>query len=74
LHYLALLLRWWWKFKDPNYTSIWKQLVIAKYDSDTSKIQMSPIWREIYALNAIGQISYSMKVGNGMDIKIWLDR
>jgi hypothetical protein len=35
---------------------------------------MSPVWKSIIALNEIGQLSCNMKVGNGMQTKLWLDR
>jgi hypothetical protein len=35
---------------------------------------MYPIWKAITVLNDIGQVSYNMKVGNGMYTKFWLDR
>lgn len=24
---ISLLLKWWWKLKDPHYTGIWKQII-----------------------------------------------
>jgi hypothetical protein len=51
-----------------------KQLILAKYDSSTSRSHMSPIWRVINDLNDIGQISYNMMIENGMNTKFWFNR
>jgi hypothetical protein len=38
---LALLLKWWWKFNDSGYNSIWKEIIKAKYDSLVPKNHVS---------------------------------
>jgi hypothetical protein len=37
---LALLLKWWWKFHDFGYSSVWKEIIRAKYDSLVPKSHM----------------------------------
>jgi hypothetical protein len=39
------------EIKKKNYEAIWKQLVCAKYDSNTSKAHMSSLWKEINVLH-----------------------
>ena len=70
---ISLLLKWWWRLKDPNYTSIWKQIVQVKYAKNTPKSKFSAIWKEIYKIASIGEIGCTMSVGNGQDIRFWLD-
>lgn len=28
---IDLMMKWWWKFKDPTYTHLWKCIIIHKY-------------------------------------------
>jgi hypothetical protein len=65
---ISLLLKWWWKLKDPNYNSIWKQLIQAKYIELTPRGKLSPLWREIMALSQLGQTGRAMILGNGKHI------
>ena len=67
-------MKWWWKLKNPQYNSVWKQIVIAKYSENTNINLMSPIWKEIYKLEKIGSIGCNMKIGDGRDTKFWYDR
>lgn len=70
----ALLLKWWWKLKDPQYHSIWKQIVCAKYQSSTPRSKLSPLWRDIMDLQPISLVGCAAVVGNGKDTSFWHDR
>jgi hypothetical protein len=60
--------------KNPQFNSIWKQIILAKYNCHSPRLHISPIWREITALTSIGKIGRNMIVNNGMSTRFWLDR
>jgi hypothetical protein len=61
---ICLLLKWWWKLKDSNYTSIWNKLyllnIIISFPS--RKCQA------ISALHHLGQTDNSVLLGKSKDI------
>lgn len=69
----ALLMKWWWKWKHPHHSGLWKQVIQLKYNSHTPLTQVSPLWREVVKLQTKGQLSCSYQLGCGTDIKFWLD-
>jgi hypothetical protein len=63
---MAVLLKWLWELKQPQYHIIWKQLVHIKYKHNNTAQNKSPIWREIHRLNNICNLGCSVNIGNGM--------
>lgn len=70
---ISLLLKWWWKLKNPQYSSIWKQIIMEKYHDHTALHNYSPIWKEILKLDKIGKMSSTMIIGDGRNTKFWTD-
>jgi hypothetical protein len=64
---ISLLLKWWWKLKDHQYHSIWKQIILVKYFDNMPIKQQSAVWKEINALSQLGQTGSSVVLGNGQD-------
>ena len=58
---ISLLVKWWWKWSNPQYTGLWKQILLLKYNSHTQLNEMSHFWREVTKLQYIGQLSCSFK-------------
>jgi hypothetical protein len=71
---VSLLLKWWWKLQDPQYNSLWKQIVKVKYSDNTHKFKMSSIWKDISALNQLGQTGKAVVLGDGQNTDFWHDR
>jgi hypothetical protein len=71
---ISLLLKWWWKLKDPHYNAIWKQVICAKYRDNTPLSKISPLWNDIIALNQLGQTGRATILGDDRDISCWQDR
>ena len=58
----ALLLKWWWRFKDPTYHSNWKTLIQCIYYTNDNT-SFSPFWADIIRLDNIGLISVQYQPG-----------
>ena len=59
---IALLLKWWWKFKDPTYTHLWKDIIVYKYYADYP-VTSSNFWKEILKLDSLGHCSVTYQPG-----------
>jgi hypothetical protein len=44
------------KIKGPHYNTSWKQVICTKYRDNTPLSKISPLWKDIIALNQLGQI------------------
>jgi hypothetical protein len=65
---ISLLLKWWWKLKEPHYNAIWKQVICAKYRDNTPLSKISPLWKDIIVLTQLGQTGRAAILGDGRDI------
>ena len=65
-------MKWWWKFQDQTYTSLWKTIIIAKYFS-TPKLPVSSFWKEITKLDTIGRANVTYSPGFDTQLKFWTD-
>lgn len=70
---VSLLIKWWWKWTNPMYSGLWKQLLQRKYNSHTPLTNMSCFWREVTKLRYIGRLSCTFQIGNGQTVKFWTD-
>lgn len=68
----ALLLKWWWKYKDPSYTNFWKEVIQANYLSNQN-IPWSHFWSDVMSLEHLGTFSVSYIPGSQSKIKFWSD-
>jgi hypothetical protein len=64
---ISLLLKWWWKLDNPQYNSLWKQIVSVKYSENTHNSKMPSIWKDINALNQLGQTGRAVVLGDGQN-------
>ena len=68
---IALLMKWWWKSKDPLYRSAWKDMILHKYN--TPSPHKSEFWANILKLQSLGQISVSYEPGFTTQVLFWSD-
>lgn len=66
----ALLLKWWWRYKDPHYSNLWKFVLIANLNSH---IPPSPFWKDIQALSHFGQLGVTYQPGAQGSVDFWHD-
>jgi hypothetical protein len=71
---ISLLLKWWWKLENPQYNSLWKQIVSVKYSKNTYNSIMSSIWKDVGALNQLGQTGRAVVLGDGQNANFLHDR
>lgn len=67
---IALLLKWWWRFKDPSYQGIWKIIICHNYYTQHYSIPLS-LGR--CSFSNIGECSSSFVPHTGKNIKLWTD-
>lgn len=65
---VSLLLKWWWKLKNPSYSSTWKTLILKKYHLATNSPK-SPFYNAISTLDTLGNVSVSYDPGTNSQIK-----
>lgn len=72
LHHMncALLLKWWWRFKDPTYSNLWKSILQANLQTT---IPPSPFWKEVQQLSHICQLGVSYQSGMHGAVAFWND-
>lgn len=70
---LALLGKWWWKFKDPTFSSKWKTLIQHLYYNPNRVMTYSSFWSEIVQLEQIGQCSLKYTPGECSLVRFWED-
>lgn len=68
---IAIFMKWWWKFKDPNYTSTWKLIITTKYFLGTQSMVPSPLWSAILSLETLGKISTSYTLMVNTSVLFW---
>lgn len=66
----ALLLKWWWRYKDPHYSNLWKSVLLANMNSP---IPPSPFWKDIHALAHFGQLGVTYQPGAQGRVDFWHD-
>ena len=69
----ALLLKWWWKFKDNDYHSSWKTLIQFLYHGTTAPAYISPFWHEILQLSELGSKCVQYSPGHISQVRFWED-
>lgn len=62
------LLKWWWKYRDPTYNGIWKDIIQAKYSLNTPTSQLSSFWKEILIIKQIGELGIKFQIGDGLEV------
>ncbi|KAJ4804331.1 RNA-directed DNA polymerase (reverse transcriptase)-related family protein [Rhynchospora pubera] len=70
---VALLMKWWWRYKSPSFASLWKSLIQLKYNGSNNRSSYSPFWKMIRSLDSLGRTSSSYTVGDGSSINFWQD-
>jgi hydrogenase maturation factor HypF (carbamoyltransferase family) len=65
---------WWWKLKKLCYNAIWKQIVLTKYNNNTSSTNMSYVWRNIMVLHQLGQTDSCVIIGNDKHTEFCTDK
>lgn len=56
----ALLIKWWWRYKDPQYSNLWKLVLQANLHLP---IPLSPFWKAVSALSRFGQFGLTYQPG-----------
>lgn len=56
---ISLLLKWWWKFHNNEYSALWKTVIQHNYYLDET-ILFSPFWTTICNLNSLGHMSVTI--------------
>lgn len=77
LHYMniALLAKWWYRFKDPTVSGKWKTLLTIKYSLTGLHIpRCFSFWSGVLSFIHIYEMGINRIVGNGMNTFFWLDR
>lgn len=69
---IALLMKWWWKFQQHDYHSLWKTQIIEKYYSGL-RISFSPFWKVIMSLETLGKCSVIHSPRSQSTLKFWTD-
>lgn len=69
----ALLVKWWWKFKDPTYHSKWKLLIFHIYSAENTNTPFSPFWSAIMKLDTLGSCSVQYTPGSSSLVRFWTD-
>ncbi|XP_070005716.1 uncharacterized protein [Nicotiana sylvestris] len=79
-HNKSLLMKWNWRYGQEG-TSLWKEIVKAKYghlDNWSTRTTRAPHgvgpWKHIDSLKEVFQQEVSFKVGNGAHVKFWKDK
>ena len=70
---ISLLLKWWWKLKDPSYSSAWKHMLFSKYNLITSSTPISEFWSAITSLHNLGTASIEVVPGRHTNVLFWTD-
>ena len=66
----ALLLKWWWRVNDPQYMSLWKEILLANLHSS---IPPSHFWKGILHIAHIGELGVSKIPGSQGQVLFWTD-
>jgi hypothetical protein len=69
---ISLLTKWWWKYKDTNFTSKWKTLLTFIYSTEHSTVY-SPFWAAVMKLEKIGYLSVTFLPGTQSTVRFWSD-
>lgn len=68
---IALLVQWWGKYRDPNYSSQWKTLLHFLYSHNPTS--GSPFWIELNKLSILGSVSTRYTPGTTSTVRFWED-
>lgn len=68
---IALLVKQWWKYRDPTYSSQWKTLLQFLYSSNPQV--GSPFWIKLNKLGTLGSNSTVYTPGNTSTVRFWED-
>ena len=67
---ISLLLKWWWKFHNNEYSALWKTVIQHNYYS-ADNIPFSPFWITICKLNSLGHMSVAYTPGIASELEFW---
>ena len=70
----ALLAKWLFRFYDSRVTGTWKLILIDKYCSTGQMRTKSSLWSGILKTIHLVHVSSYWKVGNGKNVRFWLDK
>lgn len=70
----ALLAKWLYHSNDPSDNSIWKAIILDKYNRNFNSSRICPFWKGITFTMNLVEIGINKKVTNGVTILFWLDR
>ena len=72
---IALLGKWWFRFKYPTVSGKWKTILINKYGSSGLHIpRISYFWKGVLKYKDIYDLGITRIIHNGRDTAFWLDR
>lgn len=66
----ALLSKWWWRFKDPTYSNLWKTVLQVNMSLN---IPLSPFWKKVQALSHLCNLGMSYQLGATSEVIFWSD-
>lgn len=69
---IALLAKWWFRFKDPTVEVKWKYIIIAKYNlHGLASSRLSLFWTGILDLVQFFYMRINRIIGNGVSTSFW---
>lgn len=68
---IALLVKWWWKYRDSNYSNQWKTLLHFLYSHNPTS--GSPFWIELNKLSILGSVSTRYTPCTSSTVRFWED-
>ncbi|XP_078152115.1 uncharacterized protein LOC144547363 [Carex rostrata] len=66
----ALLSKWWWRFKDPHYSNLWKSVLQANL---SLPLPVSPFWKAVTAISQVCNLGMSYQPGYQGAVSFWED-
>lgn len=70
---MTLLVKWWWKFKDLTYQSLWKTLIVHLYYTYPASHSILSFWTNIMQLDNLGSNSVQYQPGSNYVVRFWED-